>query len=128
MSHGIEHIRIVVILARILKADYIQNTLLMQQLVFFRGVGTKKTEYGYSIAGNYKVVSSSAIYEYKYKSIDYNNQTVVLTITPYHSEENPNATYNKGTSKYGIVTSTSSLTYPKDGYQNGYYYVKTTSQ
>lgn len=48
-----------------------------------------------------------------------------ITIT---AEENPNATYYKGTSKYGTVTSTSSSAYPSNGYKDGYYYVKTTSQ
>ena len=41
---------------------------------------------------------------------------------------NPNATYTKGTTNYGIVTSTTSSTYPNNGYKNNYYYVKTVSQ
>lgn len=51
-----------------------------------------------------------------------------VTTTQYESVPNPNATYSKGTIKYGIVTGTDASDYPNNGYQNGYYYIRTISQ
>ncbi|MCI8272719.1 MAG: hypothetical protein HFJ55_01385 [Clostridia bacterium] len=71
--------------------------------------------------------TSTRVIQYGVRLEDMGRRAFVKTRI-LNSVENPNPTYQKGTTKYGIVTSSSSSTYPNNGYQSGYYYVKTTSQ
>ncbi|MCI8272593.1 MAG: hypothetical protein HFJ55_00730 [Clostridia bacterium] len=77
--------------------------------------------------GTYYTGGGRSVRQYIRNNVDHFG-TYSVTTAKIEAVLNPNPTFSKGTTKYNTVTDESSTAYPNDGYQDGYYYVKTTSQ
>ena len=93
----------------------------------FKGTGDSTTQTAFNVHQHYIIHSGYMLY-YIRTANNVSANTVDYTIIRREAVLNSNPTYTKGSTNYGVVVNNKEDAYPTNGYQSGYFYVKTTSR